>query len=53
MDPNGSVSAAFGVRGIPHSVLIDKMGVVRKVHVGYGPGLKTMLQNEIEELLGE
>lgn len=53
MDRSGSVSTAFGVRGIPHSVLIDKMGVVRKVHTGYGPGLETMLQNEIEELLAE
>lgn len=53
MDPKGNAGRAFGVDGIPHSVLIDKKGMIRKVHVGFGPGMDQLLKTEIEELLAE
>jgi thiol-disulfide isomerase/thioredoxin len=53
LDKNGSTGRAFGVGSIPHSVIIDKKGIVRKVHVGFGPGMGKMLKAEIEELLAK
>lgn len=53
LDVQAAVGESFGVSGLPHSVLIDKKGVVRKVHVGFGPGMEKMLEKEIEELLNE
>jgi len=52
-DADGTVSRAFRVSGIPHSVIIDREGVVRHVHVGFGPGLDKKLRGELEELLAE
>jgi len=49
----GKAGQAFGVRGIPHSVLIDKKGVVRHVHVGFMPGMEKTLKKEIATLLAE
>lgn len=34
-DPSGGVFDAYGVEGIPTTVLIDAEGVVRRVYVGY------------------
>jgi peroxiredoxin len=34
MDPDGSVMRAYGADGIPQTVLIDRQGKVRFVHVG-------------------
>jgi cytochrome c biogenesis protein CcmG, thiol:disulfide interchange protein DsbE len=42
---------AFGVEPLPHTVLIDRKGIVRTVHVG-GKGF-TDLSAEIEKLVGE
>ena len=53
LDKDGAAGKAFGVKGIPHSVIIDKKGVVRKVHVGFGPGMDEMLKEEILQLLAE
>ena len=49
----GKVGQSFGVRGIPHSALIDKKGVVRHVHIGFLPGMEKTLKKEIEVLLAE
>ena len=51
LDLDGKASAAFGVRGIPHTVIIDRNGVVRHVHTGYMPGIETVIGKEIEALL--
>lgn len=48
LDRNASAGQAFGVGGIPHSIIIDKKGFVRKVHVGFAPGNEQMLKEEIE-----
>jgi len=53
LDKKAIAGQAFGVNGIPHSVIIDKEGVIRKVHVGFGPGTEKLLKKEILELLAE
>jgi thiol-disulfide isomerase/thioredoxin len=42
---------AFGVEPLPHTVLIDRKGIVRTVHVG-GKGFTDLLP-EIEKLIAE
>lgn len=44
---------AFGVDGIPHTVVIGTDGVIRMVHVGYEPGDEQRLEAELLEVLGE
>lgn len=51
LDADGSAAKAFGVRGIPHLVVIGPDGVVRQVHIGYGPGADARLKEEVEALL--
>ncbi len=53
LDKDAATGQALGVDGIPHSVIIDKKGVVRKVHVGFGPGMDGILKDEILQLLAE
>lgn len=44
-DPSGQVAAAFGVQGVPTSIVIDAGGAIRFVEVGYTtePGLRLRL----------
>ena len=51
MDPRGSVANAYGVSGIPHTVIVGKSGKIEKVHVGFSPMLKDILTTELERLL--
>jgi hypothetical protein len=44
---------AYGVRGIPHVVLIDRRGMVRMVRVGAGESNAKALESEIRKLLDE
>jgi thiol-disulfide isomerase/thioredoxin len=48
-----SNSTAYGVYGIPETVLIDKKGVIRDIKVGYVPHQEDSLQKEIEALIKE
>ena len=43
----------FGVTGIPHAVLIDRLGNVRMIKVGSGPANSQALHEMIEVLLAE
>jgi thiol-disulfide isomerase/thioredoxin len=43
----------FGVSGIPHTVVIGTDGLVKKVHVGFGPGGEKQLEKDILEVLGK
>ena len=43
----------FGVTGIPHAVLIDRLGNVRMIKVGSGPANSKALHEMIEVLLAE
>ena len=51
LDETGKLSTAYGIEGIPFTVVIDKDGIVRNVHVGMAPNLKAELSREIEGLL--
>jgi thiol-disulfide isomerase/thioredoxin len=51
MDTPGTIAKAYKITAIPALILIDKEGVVRAVHVGYGPGEEKVLAAEIEKLL--
>lgn len=55
LDSEGAVANQFGVSGIPHSVIIDKKGVLRHVHVGFANAAETEknLRAELEELIAE
>jgi thiol-disulfide isomerase/thioredoxin len=55
LDTEGKVSDSYGVSGIPHSVVIDKQGVIRHVHIGFGGAkqYEKQLRKELEELLAE
>jgi len=44
---------AYGVFGIPETVIIDKTGKVRYIEIGFGPGSDDKLKTEIEGLLKE
>lgn len=46
-------SDAFMVSGIPQTVIIDKKGIVRHVHVGYSPNIGKRLRKELEAILAE
>jgi thiol-disulfide isomerase/thioredoxin len=53
LDKTSSVGDSFMVKGIPQTVVIDQDGIVRFVHVGFGPDSGSQLKNEIAELLSE
>lgn len=48
---NGQLARAFEVEAIPHMVLIDKRGQIRRVHMGRVS--ERTLRKEIDELLAE
>ena len=53
LDSEGKAADAYGVRGIPHLVIIDKKGVVRRIHQGASPDAETQISRELDELLAE
>jgi cytochrome c biogenesis protein CcmG/thiol:disulfide interchange protein DsbE len=52
-DATGASASAFGVKGMPSSVVIDRAGIVRFVHMGYSTKTLAKYRNEIESLLSE
>lgn len=42
----------FGVSGIPHTVMVGKDGVIRKVDIGFGPGQENHFEADLREVLG-
>ena len=50
-DASGATSAAYGVLGMPTGYLIDRQGIVRKVHQGFRKSDGEKLRREIVELL--
>jgi len=53
LDNDDLSSDAFLVSGIPQTVIIDKEGVVRSVHVGFSPNIGKKLRRELDEILAE
>jgi len=49
----GKASAAYGVRGIPQVVVIDREGIVRMIRVGSGPANAEAITAEIRKLVKE
>jgi len=50
---NKEVARAYGVQGIPHIVIIDKKGKIRKTQVGFVPEIESMFEVFIDSLLKE
>jgi peroxiredoxin len=51
LDLEGNVGTAYGVEGIPQTVIIDKHGKIQVVHVGAGEKIGEQLTNELEAVL--
>src|SRR5262249_18410322 len=52
-DPKGVAPAAFGVKGMPTSYLIDRSGTIRFTHMGYSGNVDVSYRKEIASLLAE
>jgi thiol-disulfide isomerase/thioredoxin len=52
-DPRGESPKAFDVQGMPTSVLVDRTGTIRFVHMGYTDKTIATMREEIARLLGE
>ncbi|HEX7010051.1 MAG TPA: TlpA disulfide reductase family protein, partial [Phycisphaeraceae bacterium] len=52
MDQQTKVAGAYGVQGIPQTVVIAD-GKVQHVHVGYNPAMENQLKSEIQSLLSQ
>lgn len=50
-DAQADVMDAYGVRGMPTSFLIDRSGVIRKIHEGYRDGDLQRLEDALKPLL--
>ncbi|HVC96256.1 MAG TPA: TlpA disulfide reductase family protein [Pirellulales bacterium] len=51
LDSDGTAGQAYGANGIPMLVIVDKQGIVRRVHVGYSPGIEATLKADLDALL--
>jgi peroxiredoxin len=52
-DPKGAAPAAFGVKGMPTSFVIDKTGAIRFTHTGYTDGVDVAYRQELAQLISE
>ena len=52
LDTEGKVAKSYGVEGLPQTIIIDRAGVVRAVHLGFSPDLKEMITGELDAVLG-
>lgn len=52
-DAQDALAKAFDVKAMPSGYLVDRRGIVRRVHRGFTAQTATALEREIEELLGE
>jgi thiol-disulfide isomerase/thioredoxin len=50
---NSEMSSNYGVKGIPHAVLIDRDGTVQLVKTGAGPATAKEIHDKIKELLAK
>jgi thiol-disulfide isomerase/thioredoxin len=53
MDLNGEISKKYHVQGMPHTVIINQLGEIEKVWVGFSPFLEKDLVKEINRILGK
>jgi peroxiredoxin len=52
-DPKGELAEFYKVQGMPSSVLIDRHGVTRFMHVGFRPVDGAKYEAQVRELLAE
>ena len=52
-DPNGELAELYKVQGMPSSVLIDRHGVMRFMHVGFRPADGAIYEAQLRQLLAE
>ena len=52
LDSRQDVGRAYGVDGIPHTVIIDAEGKIAWVTTGFRPGGAEEAANKVRELLG-
>jgi peroxiredoxin len=53
MDDGDALARAFGVKAMPSGYLVDRRGLVRRVHRGFTEATAAGLDGEIQALLGE
>ena len=53
LDSDLTVARSYKVGAIPHTVLIDRAGMIRHQHVGYGPESFAKMEGRLVELLQE
>jgi hypothetical protein len=49
-DAAGEITELYRVRGIPVTYVLDREGVIRHTHVGYGTGMEEVFVQQIEAL---
>lgn len=52
-DPTGLVAEGYELKGMPHAVIIDKAGKLRRVHEGYKKRDKEKIDQYINQILQE
>lgn len=52
-DPPAKAAEAFGVEGMPTTVVVDRRGLVRARHEGYSPKVARAIRERVLELLAE
>ena len=52
-DGKDALARAFDVKAMPSGYLIDRRGVIRRVHRGFTAETAAALEREVEELLKE
>jgi thiol-disulfide isomerase/thioredoxin len=52
-DPEGQMAERFKVHGMPTSVIIDRHGVQRHIHIGFLPADLGAYESELREILAE
>ena len=50
MDVRGEATEKYRATQIPRTIIIDKEGVIRAVHAGVGPGLRSDLRESLTSL---
>jgi peroxiredoxin len=52
-DKENKISKLYDVKGMPSTVLVDRDGNIRYIHMGYQPGVEAEYQTQIRALIRE
>ena len=50
-DESGDIAKSYKISPIPTTYIVDAKGVIRQVHIGFGPGAEKDFEKEIKALL--